>query len=91
MLTELSQVNNTFYDVSVTQFFFVLQVAPYSSVIVNGIYWGPNMPRLITIPDAKHLLRKQESPWLPISEVRISKGTWKDIINRYLQNRYHAL
>ena len=27
------------------------------------------MPRLISIPDAKNLMKKQESPWLPVSEV----------------------
>lgn len=33
----------------------ILQIAPYASVIVNGIFWGPKTPRLLTIPDAKHL------------------------------------
>ena len=27
-----------------------------ASVIVNGVYWGVDTPRLITIPDAKNLL-----------------------------------
>lgn len=35
---------------------FPIQIAPYASVIVNGVYWGVNTPRLITIPDAKNLL-----------------------------------
>lgn len=34
---------------------FATEIAPYASVIINGIYWGVNTPRLITIPDAKHL------------------------------------
>lgn len=25
-------------------------------MIINGVYWDVNTPRLITIPDAKHLL-----------------------------------
>lgn len=35
---------------------FASEIAPYASVIVHGIYWDVNTPRLITIPDAKHLL-----------------------------------
>jgi len=36
-------------------------------VIVNGIYWAPGAPRLITIPDAKTLLRPEDpasASWL---------------------------
>jgi len=33
-------------------------------VIVNGIYWAVGAPRLITIPDAKTLLRPHYTPWL---------------------------
>ena len=35
---------------------FAHKYAPYSSVIINGIYWSPQTPRLITIPDAKNLI-----------------------------------
>ncbi|XP_055542095.1 alpha-aminoadipic semialdehyde synthase, mitochondrial [Wyeomyia smithii] len=42
-------------------------VAPYASVIVNGIYWAVGSPKLITIPDAKNLLRPANTPWLPTS------------------------
>jgi hypothetical protein len=35
---------------------FAKKFAPYASVIVNGIYWSPDTPRLLTIPDAKALL-----------------------------------
>jgi len=41
-----------------------MQIAPFASVIVNGIYWAPGAPRLITIPDAKTLLRPEVTPWL---------------------------
>lgn len=34
---------------------FSTKIAPYSSVIINGVYWPPNAPRLLTIPDAKKL------------------------------------
>lgn len=47
---------------------FSHKIAPYSSCIINGIYWAPNAPRLLTIPDAKTLLRSQEFPWIPSSE-----------------------
>ena len=44
-----------------------MQIAPYSSVIVNGIYWAPNSPKLIRIPDAKNLLQPPDQPWLQAS------------------------
>ena len=47
---------------------FAFQIAPYSSCIINGIYWAPNSPRLLTIPDAKVLLRPQVFPWIPTSK-----------------------
>jgi len=34
---------------------FSTNIAPYASVIINGVYWPPNAPRLLTIPDAKKL------------------------------------
>ncbi|KAL1420475.1 hypothetical protein MTO96_024297 [Rhipicephalus appendiculatus] len=42
-------------------------IAPYASVIVNGIYWAVNSPKLLTIPDAKRLLQPTNTPWLPSS------------------------
>lgn len=41
---------------------FSKKIAPYASVIINGIYWAPGAPRLITIPDAKNLLRGIPGP-----------------------------
>lgn len=46
---------------------FALNIAPYASCIINGIYYAPNSPRLISIPDAKNLLQPQLQPWLPTS------------------------
>ena len=46
---------------------FSKKIAPYASVIINGIYWAVNSPRLLTIPDAKHLLIPANTPWLPTS------------------------
>ncbi|XP_066977946.1 alpha-aminoadipic semialdehyde synthase, mitochondrial [Macrobrachium rosenbergii] len=46
---------------------FAHKIAPYASVIVNGIYWAVNSPKLLTIPDAKYLLRPIYTPWLPTS------------------------
>jgi len=48
---------------------FSKKIAPYASVIINGIYWAPNSPKLITIPDAKLLLRSSNShlPWVQTS------------------------
>lgn len=36
---------------------FSTKIAPYASVIINGAYWPPDAPRLLTIPDAKRLQR----------------------------------
>ncbi|ELT95650.1 hypothetical protein CAPTEDRAFT_173154 [Capitella teleta] len=44
---------------------FSQKFAPYASVIINGIFWAVGAPRLMTIPDAKHLLQPQNTPWLP--------------------------
>lgn len=46
---------------------FSKNIAPYASVIINGIYWAVDSPKLLTIPDAKHLLRPANTPWLPTS------------------------
>ena len=34
-----------------------VQIAPYMSVLVNGTYWAPNVPRLLTYDDARNLLK----------------------------------
>ncbi|KAF5307902.1 hypothetical protein FQR65_LT06469 [Abscondita terminalis] len=46
---------------------FSKKIAPYASVIINGIYWAVNSPKVLTIPDAKYLLRPAYTPWLPTS------------------------
>lgn len=46
---------------------FSKNIAPYASVVINGIYWAVDSPKLLTIPDAKHLLRPAYTPWLPTS------------------------
>ncbi|PNF15025.1 Alpha-aminoadipic semialdehyde synthase, mitochondrial [Cryptotermes secundus] len=46
---------------------FSKKIAPYASVIINGIYWAVDSPKLLTIPDAKTLLRPANTPWLPSS------------------------
>ena len=46
---------------------FAHKYAPYSSVIVNGIYWSPQTPRLLSIPDAKQLLSPPSVPWIQAS------------------------
>lgn len=43
-------------------------IAPFASILINGIDYTSKSPRLITIPDAKALLSpKPASPWLKIS------------------------
>ncbi|KAK7495551.1 hypothetical protein BaRGS_00013249, partial [Batillaria attramentaria] len=46
---------------------FSHKIAPYASCIINGIYWAPNSPRLLSIPDAKVLLQPSDAPWIPSS------------------------
>nr|XP_053652789.1 alpha-aminoadipic semialdehyde synthase, mitochondrial-like [Cherax quadricarinatus] len=53
---------------------FAHKVAPYATVIVNGIYWAVNSPKLLTIPDAKYLLQPVYTPWLPTSAFITSGG-----------------
>lgn len=63
-LTE-KKTNHFFYQVNcIVTYLSNLQIAPYASCIVNGIYWSVNTPRLITIPDAKNLLKPAVTPWL---------------------------
>lgn len=40
-------------------------VAPFASVIINGIYWAVNSPRLLTIADAKSLMQPSIGSPLP--------------------------
>ncbi|XP_063230692.1 alpha-aminoadipic semialdehyde synthase, mitochondrial [Bacillus rossius redtenbacheri] len=47
---------------------FSKKIAPYASVIINGIYWAVDSPKLLTIPDAKYLLRPANTPWIATSE-----------------------
>ncbi|RWS31267.1 Alpha-aminoadipic semialdehyde synthase-like protein [Leptotrombidium deliense] len=46
---------------------FATSIAPFASIIVNGIYWHFSSPRLLTIPDMKRILQPQNTPWLPSS------------------------
>ncbi|XP_005100311.2 alpha-aminoadipic semialdehyde synthase, mitochondrial [Aplysia californica] len=47
---------------------FSHNIAPYASCIINGMYWAPGSPHLITIPDAKKLLRPTDyAPRTPSS------------------------
>ncbi|XP_070558527.1 alpha-aminoadipic semialdehyde synthase, mitochondrial-like [Ptychodera flava] len=41
---------------------FNTRYAPWASVMVNGIYWAPNHPRLINNEDTKTLLSQHSSP-----------------------------
>ncbi|XP_065178945.1 alpha-aminoadipic semialdehyde synthase, mitochondrial-like isoform X2 [Sycon ciliatum] len=47
---------------------FAEKIAPFATVIVNGIYWQPKQPRLLTTADAKTVLRKT-APTDPEAEI----------------------
>lgn len=57
---------------------FSTNIAPYASCIINGVYWPPNAPRLLTIPDAKMLQQ-------PIKHNRV-QGTAKHSQDRQVQS-----
>ncbi|XP_003384172.1 PREDICTED: alpha-aminoadipic semialdehyde synthase, mitochondrial-like [Amphimedon queenslandica] len=38
---------------------FAEKIAPYTTVLINGVYWAPNTPRLITLEDCKKLQPKE--------------------------------
>ncbi|XP_027057225.1 alpha-aminoadipic semialdehyde synthase, mitochondrial-like isoform X1 [Pocillopora damicornis] len=39
---------------------FAEKVAPYMSVLVNGTYWAPSVPRLLTYDDARNILKTMQ-------------------------------
>lgn len=41
---------------------FAEKIAPYASVIINGVYWAPVNPRLLTEADGKALLEIKHRP-----------------------------
>lgn len=42
------------------------QIAPYTTCLINGIYWEQNTPRLLTRQDAKSLLAPVKSSAAPV-------------------------
>uniref|UniRef100_A0A1A8QTP6 Alpha-aminoadipic semialdehyde synthase, mitochondrial n=2 Tax=Nothobranchius pienaari TaxID=704102 RepID=A0A1A8QTP6_9TELE len=40
---------------------FRTSVAPYTTCLINGIYWGPNTPRLLKRLDAQRLIRPRKT------------------------------
>ncbi|RWS12979.1 Alpha-aminoadipic semialdehyde synthase-like protein [Dinothrombium tinctorium] len=46
---------------------FATAIAPFASIIINGIYWAVSSPRILTIPDMKRIMQPQNTPWLPSS------------------------
>lgn len=49
--------SDCFYSHLIASVVVYLQIAPYMSVLVNGTYWAPNVPRLLTYDDARNLLK----------------------------------
>eukprot|EP01004_Peranema_trichophorum_P003956 NODE_290_length_3023_cov_60.588276_g252_i0.p1 GENE.NODE_290_length_3023_cov_60.588276_g252_i0~~NODE_290_length_3023_cov_60.588276_g252_i0.p1 ORF type:complete len:957 (-),score=193.74 NODE_290_length_3023_cov_60.588276_g252_i0:96-2966(-) len=44
-------------------------VAPYARVVINGIYWEPKYPRLLSLVQAKELYRENKLPWLALGDI----------------------
>jgi len=64
---------------------FSTKIAPYASIIVNGVFWPPNAPRLLTIPDAKRLQQPVKGRKTdPINELDIlyEHGSYKTNMNQ---------
>ena len=67
---------------------FAKKFAPYASVIVNGIYWSPETPRLLTIPDAKALLTPGSmNPFHPTSRGGLISNVKKPSKLRFMSRR----
>ena len=56
----LQYLDQGFYLWASAILLFSLQIAPYASVIVNGVYWAPKNPRLLTFDDALMLLEVKQ-------------------------------
>ena len=41
---------------------WLFQIAPWATVIINGVYWQPGCPRLVTFEDAQKLLMPTNIP-----------------------------
>lgn len=48
---------------------FVERLAPYTTALINGIYWEANFPRLLTIQDADKLLTNPASKLVTIADI----------------------
>jgi alpha-aminoadipic semialdehyde synthase len=49
-------------------------IAPYTSVLVNGIYWEPRFPRLLTLDHMKILQKQNPANLLTIADVSCDIG-----------------
>lgn len=45
------------------------QFAPHATAIINGIYWEPKYPRLLTSEQAGNLLSNQASRLVTIADI----------------------
>jgi len=45
------------------------EIAPYSSVMINGIYWESKYPRLLTVEHAKNLIKSKNNRPLVIGDI----------------------
>lgn len=48
---------------------FAENIAPYASVIVNGIYWDQNFPRLLTIEQMEKMYKKHRSRLIAVADL----------------------
>lgn len=49
-------------------------VAPYIHVLVNGMYWEPRFPRLLTTRQARHMLEQDRLPMLVLGDITCDIG-----------------
>ena len=50
------------------------KVAPYLKVLINGMYWEPRFPRLLTIPQAFELNQQGRLPLLCLGDITCDVG-----------------
>ncbi|XP_015208011.1 alpha-aminoadipic semialdehyde synthase, mitochondrial [Lepisosteus oculatus] len=56
---------------------FNVNIAPYTTCLINGIYWDPHTPRLLNRRDAQRLLR-------PVKPSAFSTEGWPELPHRFL-------
>lgn len=61
---------------------FHKKIAPYATLLVNGIYWDSKYPRLITNEQLKDLYSKKNARLLSIADISCDLGGSLEFMSR---------